>query len=80
LYCNLGITFIIFDRNPKKYKCINLFFMKVSDGSSSGSRTTNYEPFSYENMVSHGFFQSQKENHCQEFDTTTLERDSRLHS
>lgn len=54
--------------------------MKVSDGSSSGSRTTNYEPFSYENMVSHGFFQSQKENHCQEFDTTTLERDSRLHS
>ena len=40
------------NKNPKKYKDIDLSFKKVSDRSSSGWRTTNSKPFSFENIGS----------------------------
>ena len=57
------------DRKPKKFKGIGSFFKKISEGSSSGSNSSNLGPC--ENVVSQGF-------NSQEFDTTTLERDPGL--
>ena len=63
------------DRKPKKFKGIGSFFKKISEGSSSGSHSSNLGPC--ENVVSQGF-SSQREAYNQEFDTTTLERDPGL--
>ena len=46
------------DRKPKKFKGIGSFFKKISEGSSSGSHSSNLGPC--ENVVSQGF-NSQRE-------------------